>query len=364
MIATMYLVSLTLNNFKNYAQWEAEFCSNVNCVVGGNGLGKTNLLDAIYYLSFGKSCLNPIDSLNIRQGEDYFAIHGNYQMEGERVMVSCIERKGQPKQLRWNKKTYKTLGEHIGRIPLVMVSPYDQLLIQGGGEVRRKFVDGVVSQTDRGYLTHLLQYQKAVEQRNHLLKQFYEDRYWDEAAIAVWDEQLVRHGQVIYEGRKAFMEEFTPLFADYYAWLTDGSEAGVMEYEGHADVPLQQQLEQARPNDRYATFTTVGPHKDDWVLRIGEQQVKRFGSQGQQKTFVLALKLAQFEYMFRRGGVKPILLLDDVFDKLDMNRVSQLFRLVGGDRFGQVFLTDTQPGRVQKLMSDIPNVEYKVFDIK
>ena len=359
----MYLASLNLNNFKNYAQWEGEFCNNVNCVVGNNGVGKTNLLDAIYYLSFGKSCLNPIDSQNIRQGEDYFAIHGNYQMEGERVMVSCIQRKGQPKQLRWNKKAYKTLGEHIGRIPLVMVSPYDQLLIQGGSEVRRKFVDGVVSQTDRGYLTHLLQYQKAVEQRNRMLKQFYEDRQWDEPSIAVWDEQLVRHGQVLYEGRKTFMEDFRPLFAEYFAWLTDSSEEGIMEYVGHADVPLKEQLEQARSNDRYATFTTVGPHKDDWELRIGERQVKRFGSQGQQKTFVLALKLAQFEYIFRRGGVKPILLLDDVFDKLDMNRVSQLLRLVGGDRFGQVFLTDTQPGRVQLLMADLPQVEHKIFDI-
>lgn len=360
----MYLDSLNLNNFKNYTSWEAEFCSNVNCVVGNNGAGKTNLLDAIYYLSFGKSFLNPIDSQNVRQGEDFFAIHGVYQMEKSRVAVSCVQRKGQPKQLRWNKKAYKTLGEHIGRVPLVLVSPNDQQLIQGGSDVRRKFVDGVVSQTDSGYLSHLIQYQKALEQRNRLLKQFYEQRQWDATSIALWDEQLVRHGEFLYEGRRLFLEEFTPLFAYYFNWLTGEAEEGVMKYVGHADIPLQEQLVEARQNDRYALFTTVGPHKDDWELRIGEQLAKRFGSQGQQKTFVLALKLAQFEYIYHRGGVKPILLLDDVFDKLDMSRVSQLLRLVGSDRFGQVFLTDTQPGRVEMLFADLPQVEHSVFEIK
>ena len=245
-----------------------------------------------------------------------------------------------------------------------MVSPYDQQIITGGSEVRRRFVDGVLSQTDRGYLTHLLQYQRAIEQRNRLLKQMYEDRQWDEASMAVWDDQVVRSGEVLYAGRQAFLNDFRPLFDDYFAWITGGAEKGTLEYLTHAEVPLRQQLEEARPQDRYAQYTTVGPHKDDLELAIGGMAVKRVGSQGQQKTFVLALKLAQFEYIFRHGGVKPLLLLDDVFDKLDMERVTQLVQLVGSDRFGQVFLSDTQPGRVEGIFEEIPQVEHRVMRIE
>ena len=304
----MYLANLKLSNFKSYADMESDFCPNVNCVLGNNGVGKTNLLDAVYYLSFSKSCFSSVDVQNIRQGEDFFAIHGKYDFEGESVTVSCIQKRGQPKQMRWNGKAYNSLGEHIGRVPLVMVSPYDQQIILGGSEVRRRFVDGVISQTDKGYLAHLLQYQRAVEQRNKLLKQFYEDRYWDEPAIAVWDEQLVRNGEVLYEGRKAFLKDFKPLFDEYFSWITNGVEMGTLDYVTHAEVSLQQQLEEARQNDKYAQYTTVGPHKDDVELAIGGMAAKRYGSQGQQKTFVLALKLAQFEYIYQHGGVKPMCL--------------------------------------------------------
>jgi DNA replication and repair protein RecF len=320
-------------------------------------------LDAVYYLSFCKSFFNSIDSQNIRQGEDFFAIHGNYRFEQDQVTVSCIQKKGQPKQVRWNKKSYKTFGEHIGRIPLVIISPVDQNIIMGGSELRRKFVDGVISQTDKGYLDHLLQYQKALDQRNRLLKQFYEDRQWDEPSIAIWDEQLVRHGQVLYQGRKEFLDDFRPLFADYYSWITNSQEAAVLGYVSRSEIPLEQQLQEARQNDKYALYTTVGPHKDDLELAIGDFNIKKFGSQGQQKTFVLALKLAQFEYIYRRCGQKPILLLDDIFDKLDMLRVTQLIHLVGSDRFGQVFLTDTQPGRVENIFAQIPQVEHALFTV-
>jgi len=359
----MYLANFKLSNFKSYAELDADFCSNVNCLVGNNGVGKTNLLDAVYYLSFCKSYFNPIDSQNIRFGQDYFAIHGTYRFDGEAVSVSCIQKKGQPKQMKWNKKPCKTFGDHIGRIPLVIVSPNDQSVIHGGSELRRKFMDGVISQTDKGYLDHLLQYQKAVEQRNRLLKQFYEDREWDEASMAVWDDQLERHGEVLYAARMDFLEEFRPLFAEYFSWLTDSREEAVVQYVGRSDTPLARQLAEARPTDKAALFTTVGPHKDDLELSIGGVSVKKFGSQGQQKTFVLALKLAQFEYIFQRCGIKPILLLDDIFDKLDMLRVTQLVQLVGSDRFGQVFLTDTQPGRVEHIFSQIPQVEHRIFEV-
>lgn len=359
----MYLSNFKLSNFKTYADLDVDFCSNVNCFVGNNGVGKTNLLDAVYYLSFCKSCFNPIDSQNIRQGTDFFAIHGVYDFDGERVPVSCVQQKGQPKQLKWNKKACKTFGEHVGRIPLVMIAPTDQGIIMGGSDARRKFMDGVISQTDHGYLDHLLQYQKAIEQRNRLLKQFYDDRYWDEPSIAIWDEQLVRHGEVLYSGRISFMEQFMPIFSEYFNWIAGGDEQAVMRYDYRADIPLQQQLAEARGDDRRLLYTTVGPHKDDLELAIGDMSVKRFGSQGQQKTFVLALKLAQFEYIYKRCGIKPILLLDDIFDKLDMLRVTQLIHLVGSDRFGQVFLTDTQPGRVEHIFSEIPQVEHKIFDV-
>lgn len=359
----MYLTNFKLTNFKTYAELDVDFCSNINCLVGNNGVGKTNLLDAVYYLSFCKSFFNSIDSQNIRQGEDFFAIHGSYRFEQDQVTVSCIQKKGQPKQVRWNKKSYKTFGEHIGRIPLVIISPVDQNIIMGGSELRRKFVDGVISQTDKGYLDHLLQYQKALDQRNRLLKQFYEDRQWDEPSIAIWDEQLVRHGQVLYQGRKEFLDDFRPLFADYYSWITNSQEAAVLGYVSRSEIPLEQQLQEARQNDKYALYTTVGPHKDDLELAIGDFNIKKFGSQGQQKTFVLALKLAQFEYIYRRCGQKPILLLDDIFDKLDMMRVTQLIHLVGSDRFGQVFLTDTQPGRVENIFAQIPQVEHALFTV-
>lgn len=365
----MHLASLKLANFKTYADVDVDFCSNVNCLVGDNGVGKTNLLEAIYYLSFCKSFSSLPDTQNIRLDEPFFAIHGDYDIDGESVKVSCIQKRGQAKQMLWGKKAYKTLGEHIGRIPLVMVSPMDQGIITGGSDGRRKFIDGILSQVDHGYFDHLLQYQKALEQRNRLLKQFYEDRAWDEASISIWDDQLVRHGEVLYQGRKDFLVEFKPLFDEYFSWITGSSEEGRMEYICQP-APLAQQLAEARQADKYAQYTTVGPHKDDLELAIGYPvsgqtylSVKRFGSQGQQKTFVLAMKLAQFEYIYRQCGRKPILLLDDVFDKLDLGRVTQLVHLVGSDRFGQVFLTDTQPGRVQHIFEQIPQVEHKIFTV-
>ena len=359
----MYLENLKLGNFKTYGEVEVDFCRNVNCVVGNNGVGKTNLLDAVYYLSFCKSCFNNTDMLNIRYDEDFFAIHGLYDLDGEKVTVSCVQRRGQPKQVKWNRKVCKTFGEHIGRLPIVMVSPGDQGIILGGSDSRRKFVDGVIAQVDKNYLEHLLQYQKALEQRNRLLKRFYEERNWDETSIAVWDGQLVRHGEVLCSGRKDFMEGFLPLFEEYFAWITDGREKSGVRYAPQSAEPLADQLMSARQHDRYAQYTTVGPHKDDVELTVNGMPVKRFGSQGQQKTFVLALKLAQFDYIYMHCGVKPILLLDDIFDKLDMTRVTQLVKLVGSDRFGQVFLTDTQQGRVERIFEEIPHVEHRIFSV-
>lgn len=355
----MKLDRLIVNNFKNYTEADVSLCDNVNCFVGNNGAGKTNLLDAVYYLSFCKSYFNPVDSQNIKGGADFFAIHGHY---GDDV-VSCILKRGSGKQMRWNKKTYKALAEHIGKIPLVMVSPNDQQLITGGSDLRRKFMDGVIAQTDRQYLEHLIGYTKALEQRNRLLKQMWDDRVWDDAMVSVWDDQLTLHGDVLYQRRKQFIEDFSPLFGEYYHWIAGSEEPGNITYS-FVDQPLMLQLQQCRQADKYSQYTTAGPHKDDLLFNLSEEMsVKRFGSQGQQKSFALALKLAQFQYILNHSGQKPILLLDDIFDKLDMLRVKRLIALVGSDRFGQVLLTDTQPGRVQAIFDELPNLEHKIFTV-
>ena len=367
----MNIERLQLANFKNYEELDIEFSNNVNCLVGNNGVGKTNLLDALYYLSFCKSYFNPVDSQNIRLGCDFFAIHGHYQMENnaakDMVAVSCTLQKGQSKKMKFNTKACTTFAEHIGRIPLVIVTPSDQSLIIGGSEVRRKFVDGIISQVDKAYLRHLLDYQKALDQRNRLLKQFFENRYFEEDTVAVWDEQLVRHGEPIVAARKEFLGEFGPLFVKYYQLIhadAQATESPTIVYEtqfGEGRLAMAEQLKENYRRDAQLQYTTIGPHKEDLQFGIGDFAAKRFGSQGQQKTFLLALKLAQFEYIQTHVGVKPILLLDDVFDKLDMKRVSQLVLLVGSDRFGQVFITDTQQGRVESIFEQAPDMPHKIF---
>jgi len=369
----MYIERLQLSNFKNYETLDVDFSNNVNCLVGNNGAGKTNLLDALYYLSFCKSYFNPIDTQNIRSGADFFAIHGHYRQEGEvskdALAVSCTLQRGQSKKMKFNKKQCTTFSEHVGRLPLVIVTPSDQSLILGGSDVRRKFIDGILAQVDKGYLQMLLAYQKALEQRNRLLKQFYENRYFEDDAISLWDEQLVRYGTPIIAARRQFIDEFTPIFADYYSLIhpdAPNGERPSIEYETQMtpDAPdMAQQILSTHSRDAQVQYTTVGPHKDDLVLRLDTFAVKRFASQGQQKTFLLALKLAQFEYIRLHLGRTPILLLDDVFDKLDMNRVSQLVLLVGSERFGQVFITDTQQGRVEAIFKQAPDMPHKIFTV-
>ncbi|MBP5327582.1 MAG: DNA replication/repair protein RecF [Bacteroidales bacterium] len=366
----MHLERLQLSNFKNYQALDVSFSHNVNCLVGNNGVGKTNLLDAMYYLSFCKSYFNPIDSQNIRSGADFFAIHGMYNIEEsatDTVAVSCTFQRGQSKKMKYNQKHYTSFAEHIGKLPLVIVTPSDQELIMGGSEVRRKFVDGIISQTDHLYLQSLMAYQKALLQRNRLLRQFYENRYFDLDTISLWDQQLLRYGQPIVETRRRFLDEFRPLFERYYCLIhphARGDEQPSIEYDSQLlESPMSRLLLEAHSRDAHMQYTTVGPHKDDFLLSLGQFAVKRFGSQGQQKTFLLALKLAQFEYIDTHVGTKPILLLDDVFDKLDLPRVSQLLLLVGSERFGQVFITDTQPGRLQSLFRQVPTMPHRIFTV-
>ncbi len=360
----MFLKKLTVTNFKNYTDTDLEFSEKINCFVGDNGEGKTNLMDAIYYLSFCKSYFNPIDSQNIRHDEDFFAIHGYYQKEEDKVdMISCIQKRNQRKLFKINKKEYDKLADHIGLYPLVMVSPYDRDLISDGSELRRKYIDGLISQFDRIYLDDLINYNKALEQRNILLKRFADKIPYDESSLELWNIHLCKHGANIHQKRKSFLEDFLPLFQEYFAYISGGKEKVFIEYISQLNNNnLADLFASNLKRDRMLQYTTCGIHKDDLDLKISGFPIKKFGSQGQQKSFVVAMKLAQFEFTRNIKKVKPILLLDDIFDKLDNRRVEQLINLAGSDKFGQVFITDTQHDRIAKIFknADIP---HKIFTI-
>ena len=361
----MYLKKLALTNFKNYPEAEFIFSDKINCFIGNNGTGKTNLLDAIHYLSFCKSYFNPVDTQNIRHGEDFFAIHGTYMSNDETPeLAECIQKRNHRKKFLMNKKEYDRLADHIGNIPLVMISPYDRDLINDGSEIRRKYIDSVISQFDKIYLDDLICYQKALFQRNALLRSFSESNYFDATSLEIWDEQLIRHGNVIFEKRKSFLERFISIFRHYFSFITCGDEIVDILYQSQLyGSEFGIQLSNALSRDRAAQFTTIGIHKDDLDFQISGYPIKKFGSQGQQKSFVIAIRLAQFDYTRNIKGYKPVLLLDDIFDKLDDLRVEQLIKLVCENSFGQVFITDTQEERVKKIFSNI-EIDHKIFRIK
>lgn len=341
-----------------------DFSEKVNCFVGNNGAGKTNILDSIYYLSFCKSYFNSIDSQNIRHEEDFFAVHGEYfNQEKTDDKISCVQKRGKKKSFKINKKEYDRLADHIGLIPLVMISPYDRDLINDGSELRRKYIDGVISQFDNVYLKKLIDYNKSLLQRNALLKQFAEQHYFDETSIQIWNEKLAELGSAIFEKRKNFLREFNPLFESFYQYLSGGNEKVNIEYNSQLlNATLLDLLDENIAKDRMARYSTQGIHKDDLIMNINGFPVKKFGSQGQQKTFVIAIKLAQFEYTRQQKGFKPILLFDDIFDKLDDDRVKQIVHLVNENNFGQVFITDTQKQRVENIFLQA-EIDHKIFSV-
>lgn len=361
----MYLHELKLTNFKNCESADLLFSENVNCFVGLNGAGKTNILDSIYYLSFCKSFFGATDKQNIRHGQDFFAIHGLYAHEGKDFeTVSCVQKRDQKKSFRLNKKEYDRLSSHIGKFPLVMISPYDRDLINEGSDLRRKFVDGVISQFDPMYLNALLKYNRALLQRNIQLKQFQERRIFDRELLRLWDDQMSRQADDIHRKRSQFLEDFLPIFQHYYEIVSGATEQVNIVYQSRLDEkPLSELLDDSIQQDRYSGYTNVGIHKDDLEFSLDGHPLKRFGSQGQQKSFVVSIRLAQFEFCWQRIGYKPILLLDDIFDKLDDQRVMKLVRLVGDDHFGQVFITDTQQQRVEKLFEDT-GIGHKIFRVE
>lgn len=360
----MYLKELRLANFKNCESAELVFSEKLNCFVGLNGAGKTNILDSIYYLSFCKSFFSSVDKQNIRHEQDFFSIHGTYSFDDkENESVSCVQKRDSKKSFKFNKKEYDRLSDHIGKFPLVMISPYDRDLINDGSELRRKFIDGVISQFDPQYLNALLKYNRALLQRNMQLRQFAESRHFDRALLQLWDDQLCGCATEIHKKRHTFLEEFHPIFQHYYEVVSGGREQVEVTYSSKLDQkPLSQLLEESLQQDSYSCYTNVGIHKDDLEFCLDGHPLKKFGSQGQQKSFVVSIRLAQFEYNYQKIGYKPILLLDDIFDKLDDQRVKKLVRLVGDNHFGQVFITDTQQQRIEQLFDDT-NINHKIFEV-
>jgi DNA replication and repair protein RecF len=357
----MYLQALTIVNFKNIREAGIGFSPKLNTFIGNNGAGKTNLLDALYSLSFTKSFFNSSDQMNITHHEAFFMLQGRYYRDDAEENVVYGFQNGQKKQLKRNGKVYRKLSDHIGLFPLVMVSPSDSSLILGGSDERRKFIDGVISQYSPGYLNDLLRYNRVLLQRNNLLKlSAYENRF-DGEMLDVYDGELIDCGQRIHLQRRDFISELIPVFQHYYTSISGGNEQVGLHYHSDLDeFPFNQLLRQTLTHDRFLQFTTAGIHKDDLLFSLGGHLLKKLGSQGQQKTYLIALKLAQFEFIYRISGVKPILLLDDIFDKLDKTRVEQIVKMVAGEMFGQIFITDTNRDHLDLILHSVTN-DYRIF---
>lgn len=361
---SLILQSLSLVNFRNYEEATLEFSPEVNCLVGDNGAGKTTILDAIYYLSFCKSYFNAIDSQNIRYDEGFFLIQGAILKNEETDKLHCGVKSGQKKQFRRNDKEYGRLADHIGKYPSVILTPNDIDLIKEGSEVRRKFMDGIISQYNKPYLEKLMEYNRALSQRNNLLRYFAENRTFDEESLEIWDEKLIELGTFIHQERKSFVETFIPGFNSLHAEVAGGAEVVSLAYVTQLDnKSMDELLKESRTKDRQLRRTTCGIHKDDLDFLISDHAIRRFGSQGQQKTYLISLRLAQFEFVEKATGVKPMLLLDDIFDKIDDKRVAALMRLVSDHRFGQIFITDTSGDRIPELFREI-GADLKVFNVE
>ncbi|WP_207535464.1 DNA replication/repair protein RecF [Desertivirga arenae] len=360
----MWLQKLSLLNFKNYQEAELSFSPTVNAFTGDNGAGKTNLLDAIHYLSLCKSYFNPIDSQQIRQGADFFMVQGVFGKNENEDVVACSLKKNQKKQFKRNKKDYQRLADHIGLFPLVMISPYDISIIIEGSEERRRFIDSVISQTDNQYLDELISYNKSLASRNMLLKKIAETGRYDPLLLEVYDEQLITSGNKIFNKRQAFMTEFLPVFNKHYQYLSEDAEHVELIYESQLlNNPFAALLKTSVERDRVLERTTCGIHKDDLSFSIHNLPMKKFGSQGQQKSFLIALKLAQYSFLHQRKGFKPLLLLDDIFDKLDDKRVKKLMTMVSHHDFGQIFITDTSTERIRTIFAGI-GVEVNIFEVE
>lgn len=359
----MYLKSISLFNYKNFGETDFEFDTKINCFVGKNGKGKTNVLDAIYHLAYGKSYFNPLALQNIKHGEEFFVIDGLFDKHNRNEQIVCSLKRNHKKVLKRNGKAYEKFSDHIGFIPLVIISPTDNDLIAEGSETRRKFIDSVISQLDTVYLHQLIQYQKIISQRNALLKYFAANMVFEPETLQIYNEQLHEFGHAIFEKRKSFLINFVPIFNKHHKEITNSEEEVQLKYESQlSNNNLKTLLEQNISKDKILQYTTVGIHKDDLLFEIDNYPIKKFGSQGQQKSFLIALKLAQFDFLKTQSGNNPILLLDDIFDKLDEFRVEKIIAMVNNEVFGQIFISDTHPERTESIVK-LTSQSYKLFNL-
>lgn len=359
----MYLEKINLLNFKNYEELTLTFGKHINCIVGNNGSGKTNLLDAIYYLSLTKSAFSVTENQNVRHEADFFLIDGFFSLHSKTYQITCSFRNGGRKVIMSDKKAYERINEHIGRFPVVLIAPDDTELVKDGGEIRRKFFDGFLSQIDSYYLSDLIQYNTVLKQRNSLLKHFYERNYFDKELLETYNVQLLELGFKLHIKRRDFIKDFVPVFQKHYQNLSDSREEVDLVYESELfEESFEYDFSFATKRDLQLQRTTKGVHKDDFVFEINRFPLKKYGSQGQQKSFVIALKLAQFDSIKQNKKVKPLLLLDDIFDKLDELRINKLLQMIAEDTFGQLFITDARPERTRKIFEQIPT-ETHIFQM-
>lgn len=359
----MILNRLSIINYKNIRESTLVLSPKINCFIGSNGEGKTNVLDAMYFLSFCRSTTTPIDSQTITHGEEFFVLEGAYSDEhGGAVDIYCGMKRGQKKHFRRDKKEYKRLSQHIGLIPMILVSPYDTSLIDGGSEGRRHLLDVVISQCDSTYIEALASYSKALQQRNAMLKADVEP---DADLMDIWEKEMARTGTVVYAKRAEFVDRLTPVFRQVYAEISGGTESVALEYVSHAQRgDLLDVIRRDRQRDRAAGYSLHGVHRDDLNMTLEGYPMRREGSQGQNKTFVIALKLAQFDFLRRTAShTTPLLLLDDIFDKLDAQRVENIVRIVAGSGYGQIFITDTNRDHIDRILRSSA-LDYKLFAVR
>ena len=358
-----YLKKISIINYKNIVDKEYNLDPKINCFVGNNGVGKTNILDSIYHLALGKSYFNLRNDQLINKNEDFMVIDGLFDLNGKKENIICSIKRGDKKNLKRNGKTYKKFSNHIGLIPVVLISPYDNDLINEGSSERRKFIDSVISQNNKEYLINLIAYSRVIQNRNSLLKQYNKSVDFDLDTIKIYDDQIIKLSEPIFMARKNFFNDFKDLVIEKYDQISENQEKISIEYKSDLfDSEIKNLIENSFQKDVILQYTSSGIHKDDFIFNLDGSRIKKFGSQGQQKSFLIALKLAQFEYLKNKTGNSPILLLDDIFDKLDLIRVKRIVEIVNSTNFGQLFLSDTDRERIEKVLSSL-NLSSKIFDV-
>jgi len=362
-VISVFLKKISIINYKNILDKEYLLDPKINCFVGNNGVGKTNILDAVYHLSMGKSYFNVRNDQLINRGKDYMLVDGVFELNNKNESIVFSLKIGEKKVLKRNGKPYKKFSNHIGLIPVVLISPYDNDLINEGSSERRKFIDSIISQNDKEYLINLIAYTRVIQNRNKLLKQYNKSVDFDLDTIKVYDDQIYKLSDPIFKARDKFIKEFTPLVLEKYKNISGDKEKISIEYKSDLiNNNIENLTKDSFQKDVILQYTSVGLHKDDFIFNIDENRIKRFGSQGQQKSFLIALKLAQFDYLKNKTGNSPILLMDDIFDKLDLMRVKRIVEIVNSTNFGQLFLSDTDKERIEKVLSSL-NLSSKIFEV-